>query len=102
MMPILVKNDDDRSGRKAKVRHGRLRGRHRSQWVKASNFCNHIVNVSILAPMNVENCTHSAAKRDFQSLHAAKAKFSRPGHWWTQGMSVKRSTYVHPFIPDKT
>ena len=25
MMPILVKSDDVRSGRKAKVRHGRLR-----------------------------------------------------------------------------
>ena len=24
-MPILVKGDDDRSGRKAKARHGRLR-----------------------------------------------------------------------------
>ena len=30
MMPILVKNDDVRSGRKAKAHHGR----HRSQWVK--------------------------------------------------------------------
>ena len=35
MMPILVKSDDVRSGRKAKVRHGWLQGgRHRSQWVK--------------------------------------------------------------------
>ena len=32
-MPILVKRDDVRRGRKAKVRHGRLRyGRHRRQW----------------------------------------------------------------------
>ena len=30
MMSILVKSDDVRSGRKAKVRYGR----HRSQWVK--------------------------------------------------------------------
>ena len=30
MMPILVRSDDVRSGRKSKVRHGR----HRSQWVK--------------------------------------------------------------------
>ena len=29
MMPILVKSDDVRSGRKAKARHGR----HGSQWV---------------------------------------------------------------------
>ena len=29
MMPILVKNDDVRSGRRAKARHGR----HRGQWV---------------------------------------------------------------------
>ena len=29
MIPILVKSDDVRSGRKAKVRHGR----HRGQWV---------------------------------------------------------------------
>ena len=30
MMPILVKSDDVRKGRKAKVRYGR----HRCQWVK--------------------------------------------------------------------
>ena len=30
MIPILVKSDDVRSGRKAKTRHGR----HRSQWFK--------------------------------------------------------------------
>ena len=37
-MPILVKSDDVRSGRKAKARHGRFvtagYGRHWSQWVK--------------------------------------------------------------------
>ena len=30
MMPILVKSDDVRSGRKAKARHGRLRGAQES------------------------------------------------------------------------
>ena len=33
MMPIVVKSDDVRSGRKAKTRHGRL-GLAWSQWVK--------------------------------------------------------------------
>ena len=37
MMPILVKSDDVRSGRKAKGRHGPL-WRLGSQWVKAQFF----------------------------------------------------------------
>ena len=37
MMPIVVKGDDVRSGRKAKARHGRLGG-HGSQWVNVYYF----------------------------------------------------------------
>ena len=36
-MPIVVKGDDVRSGRKAKARHGRLGG-HGSQWVNVYYF----------------------------------------------------------------
>ena len=35
MMPILVKSDDVRSGRKPKARDGRLRAEQESIWVKA-------------------------------------------------------------------
>ena len=40
MMPILVKSDDVRSGRKAKVRHGRLRA------AQESNVDGKSINVS--------------------------------------------------------
>ena len=47
--------------------------------VQTGKYQNHIVNADILMHMNEENCqggeplrTHSAAKRGFSPLHAAK------------------------------
>ena len=42
-MPILVKSDEIRSGRKVKVCHGWLR-RHRSQWVKIC--CHNVASIT--------------------------------------------------------
>ena len=52
-MPILVKSDDARRGRNAKVRHGRY-GRHRRQWVNMNTGSLHTrsfrrINVSVFS-----------------------------------------------------
>ena len=49
MMPILVKSDDVRRGRKAQVRHGR----HRHQWVKEPlNMATLLIQPWFLWPLN--------------------------------------------------
>ena len=52
-MPIWVKNDDVRSGRKAKALHGRLRAAQESMGMNAINSKKHVKNskmAKLLAP----------------------------------------------------
>ena len=124
-MPILVKSDDGRSERKAKVRHGRLQVA-RSQWVKLStgefnrgsnpmmNYLWHPIhggsrNTLKWFMLCTEtgtssnsigdlNCKHGWICRLFPNRHTISSANFKVGGWDHEVISWQWATVENPFL----